>query len=220
MPSELNVNKISPASGTSVTLGDSGDTFTVPSGVTLSGSGASLTSLPAANLTGTLPALDGSNLTGVSAGKILQVKNAVKTDTSSINSASYADISGLSLSITPSATSSKILFFMSVSVGCGSDSNHVYLNMVRDSTNILVADTAGSRTSSTALVNTAGLGQTGQASASYLDSPSSISALTYKIQWKNNGSTTSYVNQSTRDTANSANDGRVTSQITVMEIGA
>ena len=35
---------------------------------TFSGSGASLTSLPAANLTGTLPAIDGSNLTGISAG--------------------------------------------------------------------------------------------------------------------------------------------------------
>jgi hypothetical protein len=34
----------------------------------LSGSGASLTSLPAANLTGTLPAIDGSALTGVGGG--------------------------------------------------------------------------------------------------------------------------------------------------------
>jgi len=33
---------------------------------TFSGSGASLTNLPAANLTGTLPAIDGSNLTGIS----------------------------------------------------------------------------------------------------------------------------------------------------------
>jgi|APSaa5957512493_1039668.scaffolds.fasta_scaffold32955_2 hypothetical protein len=56
MPSELNVNKISPASGTSVTLGDSGDTITIPSGVTLAGDGSGLTSLPAANLTGTIHA--------------------------------------------------------------------------------------------------------------------------------------------------------------------
>ena len=33
---------------------------------TFSGSGANLTSIPAANLTGTLPAIDGSNLTGIS----------------------------------------------------------------------------------------------------------------------------------------------------------
>jgi hypothetical protein len=82
--SELVTNKITPATGSSdtVTLGDSGDTFTIPAGVTLAGSGASLTALPAENLTGTvadarisaltaskltgdLPAISGANLTGV-----------------------------------------------------------------------------------------------------------------------------------------------------------
>jgi hypothetical protein len=38
------------------------------------GSGANLTNLPAANLTGTLPAIDGSNLTGIEAG--IQTSNA------------------------------------------------------------------------------------------------------------------------------------------------
>ena len=37
--SELKVNKISPSSGTAFTLGDSGDTFTVPSGATIVNSG-------------------------------------------------------------------------------------------------------------------------------------------------------------------------------------
>ena len=39
MPSEMKVNKISPASGTAITLGDSGDTFTIPSGATIANSG-------------------------------------------------------------------------------------------------------------------------------------------------------------------------------------
>ena len=39
MASEIKVNKISPATGTAFTLGDSGDTFTVPSGVTLQNNG-------------------------------------------------------------------------------------------------------------------------------------------------------------------------------------
>ena len=39
MSSEIKANKISPATGTAFTLGDSGDTFTVPSGVTLTNSG-------------------------------------------------------------------------------------------------------------------------------------------------------------------------------------
>jgi len=37
--SELKVNKISPASGTAFALGDSGDTFTLPSGATIVNSG-------------------------------------------------------------------------------------------------------------------------------------------------------------------------------------
>ena len=56
MPSEMKVNKISPASGTAITLGDSGDTFTITSGVTLAGAGTSLTALNATQLTsGTIP---------------------------------------------------------------------------------------------------------------------------------------------------------------------
>ena len=51
MSSEIKVDKISPASGTSFTLGDSGDTFTVPSGATLDTSSSTL-SLPSTIITG------------------------------------------------------------------------------------------------------------------------------------------------------------------------
>ena len=37
--SEVKVNKISPRSGTTVTLGDSGDTFTIPAGATINNQG-------------------------------------------------------------------------------------------------------------------------------------------------------------------------------------
>ena len=37
--SELKVNKISPRSGTDVTLGDSGDTFTIPAGASMVNNG-------------------------------------------------------------------------------------------------------------------------------------------------------------------------------------
>ena len=39
MASELKVDKLSPATGTAFTLGDSGDTFTIPSGATVTNSG-------------------------------------------------------------------------------------------------------------------------------------------------------------------------------------
>jgi hypothetical protein len=37
--SELKVNKVTPRSGTDITLGDSGDTITIPSGATITNSG-------------------------------------------------------------------------------------------------------------------------------------------------------------------------------------
>ena len=56
--------------GSGVTLSPDGDVFAtgVCTATTFSGSGASLTNLPAANLTGALPAISGANLTGMAAG--------------------------------------------------------------------------------------------------------------------------------------------------------
>ena len=49
MASEIKVNKISPASGTAFTMGDSGDTFTIPSGATITNSGGTFTITPSTN---------------------------------------------------------------------------------------------------------------------------------------------------------------------------
>ena len=50
--SEVKVNKVSPRSGTTITLGDSGDTITIPSGVTLSNAGTN--TFASATITGDL----------------------------------------------------------------------------------------------------------------------------------------------------------------------
>jgi hypothetical protein len=55
--SEVKVNKISPRSGTDVTLGDSGDTFTLPTGVTLDTSNSTVT-LPDGSVTNAKLATD------------------------------------------------------------------------------------------------------------------------------------------------------------------
>jgi len=58
--STLRTQKVTPLDGeTNLILGDSGDTVTIPAGVTLAGA------IPAANLTGTLPAISGANLTNI-----------------------------------------------------------------------------------------------------------------------------------------------------------
>ena len=53
MSSEVKANKVSPATGTAITLGDSGDTFTIPSGATISieGTVVKMTNLPTSDPT-------------------------------------------------------------------------------------------------------------------------------------------------------------------------
>ena len=65
--------------GTGITLSPDGDGFYtgVVTATTFSGSGANLTSLPAAQLTGTLPAIDGSSLTGIAVGVATTVATGI-----------------------------------------------------------------------------------------------------------------------------------------------
>ena len=167
----------------------------------------------------------GKTLTGdaISNGKILQVVQTVKTDTASITSSStntFVDLPGMSVAITPSATSSKILVSFTVSVGTSSGSLHI--NLVRGSTNIAVGDADGSRLVSTLnhrLSSTPYSLSTPPLSYTFLDSPSTTSATTYKLQGTMGAtySSTFYVNRSTSDT-NADYGARVTSTITVMEV--
>ena len=156
-------------------------------------------------------------------GKILQVVSTIKTDTSSIASSStntFVDLPGMSVAITPSATSSKVLVLFTVSVGTSSGSLHI--NLVRGSTNIAVGGADGSRLVSTINHRPAstpyGLTTT-PLSYTFLDSPNTTSATTYKLQGTLGASysSTFYVNRSESDT-NADYGARITSTITVMEV--
>jgi len=91
--SEVKVNKISPRSGTDVTLGDASDTFTIPASATL-------------DVNGTID-VTGATLTGP-IGKVLQVVSESYSTkvTFTLSDGIYA---GWEASITPSSTSNKIL---------------------------------------------------------------------------------------------------------------
>ena len=77
-------------------------------------------------------------------GKIGQVVQTVVSDTTNTTSSSYADISGMTVAITPVATSSKILVNVSASLGNKSDYSGA-LKLLRDSTQIAHGDADGSR---------------------------------------------------------------------------
>lgn len=158
-----------------------------------------------------------SDALGAGFGKILQVVSTTKTDTFSTTSTSFVDVTGLSATITPGSTSSKIFVIFSVAV-VASTNNIIRLQLVRDSTAIGGGTPAGSRPSAMSSYYGGIVGglQTDKLGGEFLDSPSTTALTTYKIQALTNTGT-AFVNQ-TVDDPNSALGSRLSSTITLMEV--
>ena len=159
-------------------------------------------------------------------GKILQVKQTVKTDTSSVTDATYVDLSGLTVSITPSSTSNKILVSFVLQYG-GHNNSYAAFKAYRDST-LLATGTEG--TGNQQNVSFGGFQEQGNSQFGvqtavwqYLDSPSSTSALTYKLQWSSiyqpGGSYHIYLNRPLNADGGTYNLFG-TSSVTAMEVAA
>jgi len=152
-------------------------------------------------------------------GKILQCLQATKTDTQTTTTSGFVDVTGLSVAITPAATTSKILVFANLQCVGTVGAAGAFSLIVRDSTNIAIGDTAGSRLRASAFGYAPDAGDTRHHSTVWLDSPSTTSATTYKVQFTANGTNTAYINRTQAD-GNNAGYARGVSTITVMEIGA
>jgi hypothetical protein len=144
----------------------------------------------------TLPTTSGTVLTnGINtnfpAGSVLQVVSTTKTDFFSTASSSYVDATGVSASITPSSLSNKIL--VTITGGCGSSGNpngFAYGVILRGSTQIGIGDSRGSAQRCSLDLSLGTLSGTGIQDFAkpfafvLLDSPSTTSSVTYKLQVK------------------------------------
>jgi len=152
-------------------------------------------------------------------GNILQVVQATSDTKTSTTSTSYTD-TPLSAAITPSSTSSKILIRYNMTVAMGSDSNISYFQIVRGSTAI----GNGNQGSSRIKCHSALRGQHSDANphgvtfGEFLDTPSTTSATTYKIQYHVDGNTC-YINRASSDTDSVAYPSPL-AVITLMEVAA
>ena len=122
---------------------------------------------------------------GMPSGAVLQVVQTVKTDDFSTSSTSFVDITGLSAAITPLSTSSKILVDVRIGGYDVTSASTVFFNIVRGSTT-LSTGTAGTGTACTFAI-TANADRGENATMCLLDSPSTTSATTYKIQARTGG---------------------------------
>jgi len=189
----------------------------------LSGTNAISGTLPAANINNTSI----GNVTALPAGvggKVLQAVQTVKTNRTTFSSSSFIDLTGLSLSITPSSTSSKVLVSFSIT-HTGVDNYYGFVNLLRNSTILSQGDTDNSNRQECTLplmcgpqdytyARAKGL----NASFSFLDSPNTTSATTYKIQIKTNSGETIVINGSDQDDQDYGWVYRGVSQINAMEI--
>lgn len=208
--SNLFVDKISGKSGTSsgapITL--SGDTATLSSGVT---------GIPAAGVTGTL----GSGVT-FPAGHVLQVIHGTSKEKTTVATASnvYTSIP-LSASITPSSTTSKILISVVVHTGSAGGAEGISGRLYKNGSNIADAMGEGSGSRQQAWFHsgehTSGQAQHG-ASASYLDSPATTSALTYQVYCSTYSASYPVSINATQDDQDSFYSRRTISSITLMEV--
>jgi len=182
------------------------------------------TTIDATKLTGALPVIDGSSLTNMAAGgKVLQVLSSLKTDSYTALTQTFTDIPDMSVTITPTSSTSKLLVNVSLSASCAA---HHTVKLQRDSTDIAVGDASGLITRGTFQISQSGGYSSNIETMSVLDDPSIPStpvSITYKLVsanvYANSAGYTLYVNKNSIGT-NAAYHGRSASSITVMEIGA
>ena len=142
---------------------------------------------------------------------------AMKTDTYSRSSSTFGAVTGLSVSITPESTDSRIIVLASISVG-GSDGAQVRARLAKGGSALLQGDAAGSRTrvGSETPVNPNGV--IGSISMMAVDSPASTSAQTYAVEIARQDGGTVYANRTGSD-ADGYYYGRAASTLIAIEVG-
>ena len=154
-----------------------------------------------------------------SAGGIIQVKQGTFTDRFSTSSSSMVDC-GLSVTITPTRSDSKIL--VNVSLGSLTNSSalrRAFMNIVRDSTNVIVGDADTGEEVTAAVCPRSADSNHSQIPVSFmvLDSPATTSATTYKVQISRGPDATGTVHLNSSPDGDS-NNGNTASTIVVMEV--
>ena len=156
-----------------------------------------------------------------SSGGIIQVKQTVLDTVFSSNNTNYVDVTGMSVNITPQRSDSKILVMVNLRCSMNQSDRWSAYILLRDNQILFDGTADGSRTQSSLWhINFEGTGNgnsLGDKNITFLDSPASTSALTYKLQVKVQSGATAYVNRTGND-ANADYATRTSSSITVMEV--
>ena len=148
------------------------------------------------------------------AGSVLQVVQAVKTDFFTTSSTSFVDITGFSVSITPSSASNRILVISHIHAGNSATGQETRFLLRRDLNNIFLPTVGTARNQTLTTGNLGSTSNVQNMACTFLDSPNTTSAVTYSYQIAVTAGTARF---------NGRGDGEFsgnTSSITLMEIAA
>jgi hypothetical protein len=237
--SKIEVDAIEPQSGTTLTVGASGDTVTVPSGVTFDASNSTLTlpdgsvSLAKLSATGTKDAttfLRGDNtFAEAGGGKVLQVVSSnFTTGFADTTLSAWTTVTDYEATITPSLSSSTILVNFNFNVATGGAGAADILRQFKVVKTIsatttddspLHTDSVGSGVAATVNNIRSNFDKNGviPITIQYVSTPSTTSAVTYNLQFYGIQAGSVYIN---RATTNPSGWGEGASTITLMEISA
>ena len=159
-------------------------------------------------------------------GKILQVVQTVKTDSFSVLNTTSTDITGMTVTITPASSNSKILILVELAVG-DQGNGYAGIRLYRGSTNIGQSTALDSENAANTQDTAFGFGsessqgtyKLNNTSFKFLDTPSTTSATTYKLNIITWSSKTFYLNRP-YSLGNARYTMSGTSTITAMEVAA
>jgi len=159
-------------------------------------------------------------------GGVVQTKSTEKADTFTTTSTTFTDITGLNVDITPTSSSNKILILVNITFG-GNTNLYGFGRLVRTisgggETPIGVGNASGNRTRASMPFHNLDLGNAvyhiKESSFMFLDSPNTTTSTNYKIQCFTHSSGSSlFINRPQNDD-NSVYIGRISSNITAMEV--
>ena len=153
------------------------------------------------------------------AGHVVQVIYAETDTRQSLTTTSYADLTGMTASITPFSTSNKIMVQVCLNLGHQNVGMNISCQLLRGSTNIFArTDTSMKQGFVQTECNISGYQyEIKNFTATTLDAPATTSSVTYKVQaMVNTAAGTFYMN---RNHYNQSDQGSTKSSITLLEIG-
>lgn len=155
---------------------------------------------------------------------VIRIFQTVKTDTFTTATTAFANITGLSITVTPTNANSRFLLISDLSVGPNPGAGSFTQRFARDGNAITayVGDAASTRPRGMGLGytgDTAGTAGALNVTKMYLDSPNTTANITYTIQVAGSTTTPGFINRTQADRDVTTYDARTASSFTVMEIG-